>query len=254
MTQTGPVVIVIESNATRAELYELWLEECAVRIASTKRQVAEEFDEAVDVVVLSEGFGDGAAPTVLEKIRSHSGYCEVVTTTADRNRVFPDLDVDHHLTKPVFEDELRSLVDRLARRSRYRAAVIEYYRRTTQLASAEVGVAAGESEGEDCTALERRVRALKRRLKRLQQGMDIDDIRAVLDSISQDRKPEPESDDESKYAPDKCVNCGRQWGVGPGDDPSRGYKRLGSYVWRCTGCGHVQMQTDPSHQRLAPYR
>ena len=253
MTQTEPVVIVIENNATRAELYELWLEECTVRIAVTKRQVAEKFDEVVDVVVLAEEFVDGAAPTVLEKIRSHSGYCEVVTTTADRNRAFPELDVDHHLTKPVFEDELRSLVDRLARRSRFRATVIEYYRRTTQLASAEVGATAGEGDGEECPALENRVRTLKRRLKRLQQGMDIDDIRAVLDSISESREPEPSSDDQSKYAPDKCVNCGRTWGVGPGDDPSRGYKRLGSYVWRCTDCGHVQMQTDPSHRRLAPY-
>ncbi|SEO85827.1 hypothetical protein SAMN05216388_102127 [Halorientalis persicus] len=253
MTETEPVVIVVENNATRAELYELWLEECTVRIALTKRQVVEEFDAAVDVVVLAEEFGDGAAPTVLEKIRGHGGYCEIVTTTPDRNSVFPELDVDHHLTKPVFEDELRSLVDRLARRSRYRAAVIEYYKRTTQLASAEVGSKAGDGDDEERVALERRVKALKRRLKRLQQGMDTDDIRAVLDSISESREPEEPSDDQSKYAPDKCVNCGRKWGVGPGDDPSRGYKRLGSYVWRCTDCGHVQMQTDPSHRRLAPY-
>jgi hypothetical protein len=232
----------------------LWLEACAVRIASTKRQVVELFDAGVDVAVVAEEFSDDAAPKVLDLIRSHEGYCEVVTTTTDRNRVFPELDVDHHLTKPVFEDELRAEVDRLASRSRYRETVIEYYRRTTRLASAEVGATAGESDSPDCTQLEHEVRELKDRLERLQQGMDADDIHAVLDSIGETAEPERESDGESKYAPEKCVNCGKKWGVGPGDDPSRGYKRLGSYVRRCTDCGHVQMQTDPSHQRLAPYR
>jgi len=253
MTETEPVVIVVENNATRAELYELWLEECAVRIAVTRRQVVDAVDEAVDVVVLAEEFSDGAAPKVLELVRARTRYCEVVTTTVDRNRTFPELDVDHHLAKPIFEDELRSLVDRLARRTRFRETVIEYYRRSTQLASAEVGATAGEGDLSDSEALERRVRELKDRLERLQQGMDVDDIHAALDSIGQAREPETEPDSESKYAPDKCVNCGNAWGVGPGDDPSRGYKRLGSYVWRCTDCGHAQMQTDPSHQRLAPY-
>ncbi|AQL41844.1 hypothetical protein BV210_03540 [Halorientalis sp. IM1011] len=253
MRETQPVVLVVENNATRAELYELWLAECTVRIAVTKRQVAETFDDDVDVVVLAEEFGDGAAANVLELVRARGGYCEVVTTTADRNRSFPELDVDHHLAKPVFEDELRSLVDRLARRTRFRETVIEYYRRTTQLASAEVGATAGESDLPDRESLERRVRRLKERFERLRGAMDVDDIHAVLDTIRQTRGPSREPDGESKYAPNKCVNCGNEWGIGPGDNPARGYRRLGSYVWRCTDCGHVQMQTDPSHQRLAPY-
>lgn len=52
-----------------------------------------------------------------------------------------------------------------------------------------------------------------------------------------------------KYVPDSCHDCGAEWGAGIGDDPGHGYRRLSAYVWRCTDCGRVQMQTHPSHRQ-----
>lgn len=258
MNEYEPVVIIIEDNATRAELYELWLDECEVRIALTKRQVADAVDEDVSVAVLAEEFGDGAGPDVLELLAERVPTYEVVTTAADRTKTFPDLDVDHHLTEPVFKDELRELVTRLVGKNRYRRYLAEYFERTTQLASIEVKESSGEGTDERRAALQERVGELKSKLDALGRRLSTEDAHDVVSTLAErrDRPVEDENEDTSggKYAPQKCTDCGTRWRTGPGDDLSRGYRKLGSYVWRCVECGHVQMQTDPSHQRLAPYQ
>lgn len=106
MTEPDPTVIIAGENATRAELYELWLSECEVRVALTREQVAEVADESVAVAVVAEEFGDGTAETVIELVRSRSRFCQVITTARDRRQVFPQLEVDTHMRKPVFEDDL----------------------------------------------------------------------------------------------------------------------------------------------------
>lgn len=63
-----------------------------------------------------------------------------------------------------------------------------------------------------------------------------------------------ESASASKYHPDRCHSCGRDWTVTASDERARGFKRLGAFVWRCVDCGHIQMQADPSHQRVGSYR
>lgn len=247
-------VAIIEDNSTRAELYGHWLDHVDVRIALTKRQVLEAIDGDLTVAILAEEFGDGAAEKVLELIRARTRYCQVVTTTRNRQRVMPTLDVDNHFTKPIFEEDLRERVERLARQTVYCEVLEEYYRTTAKLTAAQ------KSEDDDAAEraadLEAEVSELKPIIAGIRAELDEDDVASVADLISRASEIPEDAGDEgtSKYIPNKCFNCGRQWGVGRGTDPSKGAVRLGSHVWRCTSCGHIQFGSGAGNPRLTHSR
>ena len=153
-------------------------------------------------------------------------------------------------------DELRVLVERLVVRVRYRRRLVTYFELTARLTTAEVKESAGEGQDDRRPDLEQRVADLKTELERLRGHLSSEDVHDVLAAIVDRRRTGAPAARKrgSKYAPDRCSRCKTEWNVGPGDDPARGYRKLGAYVWRCVECGHVQMQSDPSHQRLAPYQ
>lgn len=248
MERPEVTVALIEDNATRADLYGHWLDHLEVRTALTKQQVLDVVDGDVTVAVLAEEFGDGAAAKVLELIRSRTRYCQVVTTAQDRSRVVPKLDVDNHLTKPIFEEALTERVEELARQTVFCELLEEYYRTTIELTT----VRNSEDDSSEREArLEERAAELKPMIAGLRADLNQDDMHVVADLVSREREPDEEATDKtSKYIPDKCYNCERKWGVGRGTDPSKGAVRLGSHVWRCTNCGHIQMGATAGNPRL----
>lgn len=253
MDKPTVAVAIVEENATRAELYGHWLDHVDVRIALTKRQVNEAVDADLTVAVLAEEFGDGAADAVLDLIRARAPYCQVITTAQDRAREMPSLAVGNHFTKPIFEADLRERVERLARQTVYAQVLEEYYRTSAQLTAAE------KSEDDDAAErvadLEARVGDLKSVVGGLRAELDSDDVAAVADLVSRANEiPEDAAEGTSKYVPKKCFNCGREWGVGRGTDPTQGAVRLGSDVWRCTDCGHIQLGSAAGNPRLTHSR
>lgn len=251
MSRPTPRVIIFEDNATRAELYAHWLDRYDVAVALTAKQADEAIDASVDVAILDEDFGGGAAEDVLESLRAHNPDCQVVTTSGNRSKVVPSLGVDTHMAKPVFEMDLRETVDRLARRAIYSRSLTEYFRLTMELASAEVGEAE-VGDDVDLPGIRSRVDELKERLSRLAASMDGEDVKAVLHELTERADPGPADveDRDSKYVPPKCPSCGVRW---DGDGDAGGPIRLGSFVWRCPDCGHVQMHGDRKHGDLAPF-
>jgi DNA-binding response OmpR family regulator len=249
-------VLVIEGNQTRADLYDLWLGSIDVRIALTEGQVHEEMDQDVAVVLLNQELTDGGSE-LLQLVRERNPSCYVVTTTTDRAQTIPKLDVDNHLVKPVFKDELREKVRRLLLRYTYMKALKEYYRLTVSLTTEEIKSKTDEGDAEDVDTIDRRIQQYKSILSDLRQSMEPEDIEAVLDQVSSRHEPSEEAGvdkTESKYCPKKCSRCGRSWNNSQMDDWRRGYRRLGSFVWRCVDCGHVQMLPAGGNQRVAPSR
>lgn len=239
-------VLVAEENATRADLYDHWLVGFEVRKALTTRQAVEAFDDDVAVVLLDEEFGDGSATDLIEWIEANSRFCQIVTTTPDRGQVFPDHDVAEHLVKPVFKEDLRSVVKRLGRQTVYAALLARYYATTVQITSLREGD--GETVDDDVvTSLEDRVERLKAAIVQLRGTLDEDDMRRVMDLVSPPADPTiPESGQSSKYMPEKCSKCGRPWG----GDESTGVLRLGAGVYRCADCGTVQFVSAAGNPRL----
>lgn len=278
-------VAILEANRTRAELYQLWLEEYDVDVAVTRAEAGERIDRETAVVVLNRQFADGAAPELLEVVRVRNPHCRVAVTR-DADEGFPGIDPAYHLVKPVFEADLCDVVGRLVRQVNYRLALLEYYRTTGELAALEFvsdrsdpgdGGDSGDSgdSGDDshpagtndpdsgtesadgrARLLERRVVRLRKLLAAYRERFDEGDVAAVMESISFGSVPDADdagSGGSSKYQPDNCSNCGRVWDVTASGRTARGFAKLGAFVWRCVDCGQVQMQADPSHQRVSPY-
>lgn len=249
--QTPTVTVAIfEDNATRAELYGHWLDHVDVRVAVTKRQALEVVDGDLTVAVLAEEFGGGAAEKVLELIRARSRYGQVITTSRNRQRVVPSLDVDNHLAKPIFEADLRDRVERLGRQSVFCETLEEYYRATANLTAARKSEDDGAAER--VADLEERVSELKPVVIGIRAELDDDDLAAVANLVSRatERYTGAEEGSESKYIPRKCFNCGQEWSVGGGSETANGAVRLGSSVWRCTDCGHIQLGGAAGNPRL----
>lgn len=247
MREPTVTVAIVEDNATRAELYGQWLDHVEVEIALTKRQVQEIVDDDLTVAVLAEEFGEGAGEQVLELIRARTRYAQVITTSRNRSRMLPSLDVDNHLTKPIFEEDLRERVERLARQTIYCEMLQEYYRASAKVTAARKS----EDADEQVRELEEQVAELRPVVVGLKADLDQDDVAAVADLIKRANEvPEGDADGSSKYIPQKCFNCGRPWGVGRGQDRSKGAVRLGSHVWRCTDCGHIQLGSAAGNPRL----
>lgn len=243
-------VAVFEDNETRADLYRLWLEECNVRAALTKRQADEVVDGRVGVAVIDQVFADGAAPNVLELVRSRAPACRVVATRP-RSSTFPSLGVDHQLVKPVFEEDLVELVQRLLRRANYHLALTLYYQTVGELAPLEFSNP--ETDEERYRELAERADELQGILAGLRGGMSDEDVSSVVRSITVPGDIEAADSTEkvdSKYQPRKCSECGVEWtDVG---ESGASVVQLAAHVWRCGACGHVQMYTDPSHRRVNP--
>lgn len=249
MALLEPRVVIFEDNSTRADLYERWLSGYAVRKATTRSEALEAFDETVAVAILDEEFADGAAENVLEMIRARSPDCRVLTTAAERERVYPSLDVENHMAKPIFEEELRERVDRLALQALYASTLKRYYALTLELTSTEITEEDDESARERRNRLKERVESLKSRLASLTRSMDQDAFHSALASLSKEAGPVgPVNEQDSKYVPRRCGKCKREW---TGEDSTASPVRLGSFVWRCTDCGHVQMHANPNEGEVA---
>jgi hypothetical protein len=243
-------VAVFEDNKTRADLYALWLEECEVRSVLTKRQADELVDSAVGVAVIDQEFAGGAAPKVLDLVRSRAPACRVAATRA-RSSAFPSLGVEHQLVKPVFEEDLVETVEKLLWRANYHLTLGHYYRTTTELAPLEIGEP-DTDEGRYHTLTDR-ADHLRKVLGAIRQEMTEEDVRAVVRSITVPddiEQSETVEKVDSKYQPDSCSECRAEWTDAGESGPS--VVRLAAHVWRCGNCGHVQMHTDPSHQRVNP--
>lgn len=250
MPKPEVTVAIIEDNGTRAELYSHWLEYMNVRVALTKQQILEAVDDALTVAIVAEEFGNEGTPEkVLELIRSRTRYCQVVTTSRDRKRVTPTLDVDNHLSKPIFEDDLTGKVERLARQTVFCEILEQYYRTSATLTT--VHKSDEETEPEQVAALESELSDLKPMVAGLQAELDETDMAVIADLFAQEQPDEDDVPEQSsKYMPEKCYNCGRTWSASTGKDPSKGAVRLGSHVWRCTGCGHIQMGSSGGNPQL----
>lgn len=234
-------VAIFENNKTRAELYALWLESYEVRVAASKQAAQKHIQNNLAVAVVNEGFADGAAETLVEIIRAELQLCRVLTIRP-RSAAFPDVESELSLSKPVFEEDLRENVERLLCRHNYHRALRLYYRITTSIAARDVA----DDDSEEIQELRETASSLQSQLEEYREQLSEEDIVAVRRTLElNDAAVDSEPAVSSKYRPDRCPNCKEEWVE---EDDSK-LKRIAAYVWRCTGCGDVIMDNDPSHQQ-----
>ena len=129
-------ILVVEDEVDLADTYALWLQEAyTVKTAYDGSSAIEQLDETVDVVLLDRRMPDISGNEVLSAIRERGFECQVAMVTAvDPDFDIADMEFDAYLVKPIEEDELEGLVERLLTRSQYDDRLQEFYALATKKA------------------------------------------------------------------------------------------------------------------------
>lgn len=161
MQEETSVVLVVERDADRADLYATWLRErWTVRVVHDTRAALPVVGE-VDAVVFGTGRPD-QSEAIADAIRERDTPVPTAVVVADDTATESDLEPDDRLAEPVSAAALREAVSELlARRA--------YVRRVDELYSVAAERAAVESERSGASPerrqeLERRVDDLRNRV------------------------------------------------------------------------------------------
>ena len=178
MSDSDPVVLIVEDEPDVAETYRLWLEDTyTVRVAGNGEVGIDALDESVAVVLLDRMMPGLSGDEVLEQIREQGLDCRVAMVTA----VEPDFDIlemgfDAYLSKPVKGDHLTETVENLLERSEYDSLLQEYYSLVEKQATLEATKTSVELEDSDeYDDLTARIDDLRDELSEMLGGIEDDD-------------------------------------------------------------------------------
>ena len=178
MSDSDPVVLIVEDEPDVAETYRLWLEDTyTVRVAGNGKVGIDALDESVTVVLLDRMMPGLSGDEVLEQIREQGLDCRVAMVTA----VEPDFDIlemgfDAYLSKPVKSDQIRDTVENLLERSEYDSLLQEYYSLVEKQATLEATKTSVELEDSDeYDDLTARIDDLRDDLSEMLGGIEDDD-------------------------------------------------------------------------------
>jgi CheY-like chemotaxis protein len=172
-----PTILVVDDEPRVVEAFELWLGD-AYRIvpATSGSEALDCLDDSVDLVLLDRHMPGMHGDEVLAEIRDRGQDCRVAMVTA----VDPDFDIlempfDHYIAKPVDEQKLRQVVERLLGFESYDRQLEELYTVTQKLTLLEQQKPRVELRNDD------RYQELRARMEQLQEELD-----EVTDSLATD--------------------------------------------------------------------
>jgi len=134
-----PTILIVEDEEELADTFARWLETDYKVIKVYSGEVAlQTMSEEVDVVLLDRRLPDLSGGEVLERIRDAGYECRVAMITA----VDPDFDIlemefDDYVVKPVLQDDLFGIVERLLALQTYDEQVKQSFGLASKLAILE---------------------------------------------------------------------------------------------------------------------
>jgi DNA-binding response OmpR family regulator len=168
MSESQPLVLVVEDEPDLADLYAAWLgDEYRVRTAYGGHEaldVLDDVDGTVDAILLDRRMPGLSGDEVLAAVRERGVDCRVAMVTA----VEPDFDIlemgfDDYLVKPVASDTLRETVEGLLQRDEYDTGVQDLFALTSKKAMLEAEKSASElADNEEYQALTEEIETLRR--------------------------------------------------------------------------------------------
>jgi DNA-binding response OmpR family regulator len=167
MSESQPLVLVVEDEPDLADLYAAWLgDEYRVRTAYGGHEaldVLDDVDGTVDAILLDRRMPGLSGDEVLAAVRERGVDCRVAMVTA----VEPDFDIlemgfDDYLVKPVASDTLRETVEGLLQRDEYDTGVQDLFALTSKKAMLEAEKSASElADNEEYQALTEEIETLR---------------------------------------------------------------------------------------------
>jgi DNA-binding response OmpR family regulator len=167
MSESQPLVLVVEDEPDLADLYAAWLgDDYRVRTAYGGHEaldVLDDVDGTVDAILLDRRMPGLSGDEVLAAVRERGVDCRVAMVTA----VEPDFDIlemgfDDYLVKPVASDTLRETVEGLLQRGEYDTGVQDLFALTSKKAMLEAEKSASElADNEEYQALAEEIETLR---------------------------------------------------------------------------------------------
>jgi len=251
-----PKVVAFEGS-TRADLYEQWVPgRIGFERPESLSAARDILNESVAVVLVRHELSAGMRRSIHDLLDKRTTECRVLLTTSGRSPVADDIfDAEQCLSEPIDREKFADAVSRQVHLVAYAMLLKRYYETTAAVASLEVELDdRARSEDEQYKDLSERVTCLKAQLDTLRRHLDPEDVKQTLIGIvppafEREANERPASD--SKYRPNNCHKCGRDWNVNP-DGSRAGYKRLSSFVWKCDKCGTIYDRSAPTNNQIEP--
>ncbi|PSP85673.1 DNA-binding protein [Halobacteriales archaeon QS_1_68_17] len=160
-------VLIVDDEPNVADAYAAQLRgEYDVSVAYSGEGALDELDERVDIVLLDRRMPGLSGDEVLRRVREEDIDCRVAMVTA----VNPDFDIidmpfDDYISKPVTQDDLLGIIDRLLTCAAYERQLQEYYALSSKHATLVANKTEAElAQSDEFAELERRRVALRERL------------------------------------------------------------------------------------------
>ncbi|WP_248515335.1 HalX domain-containing protein [Salinarchaeum laminariae] len=253
---SAPTVLVAD-GPNRADRYASWIDSpFPVETANSPAGASELISPKIGVAVLGAGVSDDSKQQLLDSLGVRNPFARSILVQGDDEPpMLEGAGYDICLFTPLEEDDLREAVSRLARIATYERAVSAFFEYTTHAANMQVGKSeTALSEDETYQDIQERIDQTKAALERIRTSMDETDRRILMESLEADPGAGFASEDAGAGGgrhPDKCSDCGLEWGTSHGGGLANGYEQLGAFVWKCTRCGSVQQAANASHRWLA---
>jgi len=179
----GPQVLIVDDESPLADLYATWLEdEYDVETAYGGEEALKKIDSDTDVVLLDRRMPRVSGDEVLEEIRNRELECRVTMVTA----VDPEFDIlempfDDYLPKPVSEDEIKDVIDRLYRLSEYDRQIQQYFSLVSKRVTIEAEKRPEElRSNEEYSELVDRIESLEDELDTVYENFENPDLGAIF--------------------------------------------------------------------------
>jgi len=174
-------VLAIDDESGLADLYTVWLaDDHEVQTAYSGQEAVQKVTADTDIVFLDRRMPQMSGDEVLTTIRGRDFDCQVAMVTgvtADFDIL--DLPFDAYLSKPVTEDDLNAVIERLHRRSTYDDALQDYFSLVSRQATLQAEKQPEQLAGNDeYAALVDEIEARQEELDSLTDQLDEEDVDA----------------------------------------------------------------------------
>lgn len=133
-------VLIVEDNRDLLELYSGWVSQYySVEAANTGKAAINVIlgdEKDFDIVLLDRNLPDIPGSDVLEVIHRHGRNCRVALITGvEPETDILDMDFDAYVEKPISQDQVYDVIEKLYQRTRFTSNLSKYYALAEKLAT-----------------------------------------------------------------------------------------------------------------------
>jgi len=179
-------ILVVDDESGLADLYTVWLSDNHnVETAYSGEEALEKVDGDTDIVFLDRRMPQMSGDEVLAAIHDQDLDCQVAMVTGV-NADFDIIDIpfDAYLSKPVSEDDLEAVIERLHRRSTYDGPLQSYFSLVSRQATLQAEKHPEQLLGNDeYTELADKIERRQEELESLTDQLDEKDVNAFFAEV-----------------------------------------------------------------------